>query len=269
MTQPKTTFDPLIYLDGTLAGIAVLVPIPLIDWVLEMIFRRRMLSRIAARHGRMVSPEVQQVINQESRRSCWGCLWWPFTAVYSLLKRLSRKILYFLTIKEASDQVSYYWHRAFLLNYMLAEGHLDTPEQAMLARRVMNDLLTDTTTSPLYKFAAQWIHNVRHNWRFTLRLFRSRNIRQFLKDNETLLKDNWNDAASYLSALALRYNVLYEQYEVEQKINLGEKSATTVNHEQSEKSGLAPQTATETASAGEASTGETSDPAERSEEQKD
>ncbi len=268
MTQPKTTFDPLIYLNGTLAGIAVLVPIPPVDWVLETVFRRRMVRDIAARHGRVVSPEVQRIINQEPRGSCTGCLWWPITAVYKTFKRFSRKILYFLTIKEASDQVSYYWHRAFLLNYMVAEGHLDTPEQATLARQVMDEMLTDTSTSPLYKFAAQWIHNVQRNWRVTLRLFRSRNIRQFLKDNETLLKDNWNDAAGYLSALALRYNVLYEQYETEQKINLGEKSATTPSHEQSEKSGLAPQTATEEAGADEASTGETSDPAERSEEQK-
>lgn len=278
MIDPKTTFDPLIYVDGTLAGIAVLVPVPPLDWLLERIFRRRMLRDIAARHGRVVSPEVERVINREPRRSCWGCLWWPLTAVYSIFKRFSRKLLYFLTIKEASDQVSYYWHRAFLLNYMLTAGHLDTPEQAARARQAMQVVLEDTTTSPLYKFAAQWIYNVQQNWRITLRLFRSRNIQQYLKENEAVLKDNWNEAAGYLSALALRYNLLYEQYETEQKIQLepnqnsGEASAATptkTTHEQSEESNLALQEATETANTGETPPTEAGDTIERSETEKD
>ena len=270
MHKPTTTFDPLVYIDGTLAGLAILIPIPPVDWALETIFRRRMVGDIAARHGRVVSPEVRRIINQRINPSCWGCWLWPFTAVFFFFKRFSRKILYFLTIKEASDQVSYYWHRAFLLDYMLAEGHLETPEKAAIARLAMHAVLTDTTTSPLYKFAAEWIRGVQNNWRITLRLFRSRNIRQYLKDNETLLKDNWNEAAGYLSSLALRYNDLYAQIETEQKINLGETSATTIQnnpHEQQEKSGDSPKTTEKTTSASEAQTTTPTSPVQRSEEQ--
>ena len=37
--QPNTTFDWLIYADATFAGLSVLIPIPIIDWIFENIFR--------------------------------------------------------------------------------------------------------------------------------------------------------------------------------------------------------------------------------------
>jgi hypothetical protein len=273
MHKPTTTFDALVYIDGTLAGLAILIPIPPVDWVLEMIFRRRMIKAISARRKIPVSAEVQALINRGEPLSCWGCWLWPLTAVFYLLKRFSRKILYFLTIKEATDQVSYYWHRAFLLDYMIVEGHLANLEKAALAQQAMRTVLADTTTSPLYKFATEWIRGVRHNWRITLRLFRSRNIRHYLQENETLLKDNWNAAAGYLSTLALRYNDLYLQLEIEQKIRIeeieeiGEASATAPINEQSKEDSLAPQAPAETESPAETQANKATDATERDEKQ--
>lgn len=45
--QPQTAFEWPIYADATFAGLAVLFPIPLLDWALEEYFRRRMPRTIA------------------------------------------------------------------------------------------------------------------------------------------------------------------------------------------------------------------------------
>ncbi|HMR66443.1 MAG TPA: hypothetical protein PKE64_20720, partial [Anaerolineae bacterium] len=50
-----TDFDWGVYADATMAGLAVLVPIPILDWLLEEIFRRRMPQAIARQRGQRLS----------------------------------------------------------------------------------------------------------------------------------------------------------------------------------------------------------------------
>ncbi|MCZ7528391.1 MAG: hypothetical protein M5U14_19695 [Acidimicrobiia bacterium] len=79
----------------------------------------------------------------------------PIWLTLLLLKRIFRTILYFLTIKEASDLLSLYWHRAFLLDYMCKEGYLRDEETAVIAAEALRDILDRITTSPLNQLARQ------------------------------------------------------------------------------------------------------------------
>src|SRR5687768_8193145 len=112
--EPRTTFEWPIYADATLAGLSVLVPLPFMDDVSEGFFRRRIPRSIARSRGVTLPEGVAAVLSE-------GDGWWPgflrlpVKLTLGVLKRVSRKLLYFLTIKDASEKLSHYWLRAFLI----------------------------------------------------------------------------------------------------------------------------------------------------------
>src|SRR5690606_4251528 len=124
MQRDPTTFDWRVYADATFAGLSALIPFPLVDLVFEQFFKRRMVGVIARQRGQRLSPAAKSSLNRLgcSWQSCLLFVPWLF---YKLLTLLSRKILYFLAVKEAVDNLNYYWHRAFLIDYMVWAGHLD------------------------------------------------------------------------------------------------------------------------------------------------
>ena len=170
--QQNEKFEWAIYVDATLAGLAILIPLPLVDVLFEWIFKRRMPQAIAKRNGRTLTPETVRQLNR-GQFSCLGCLLWPLELVWLLLKRTYRTILYFLTVKEATDKLSYYWHRAYLLDKMMERGDLDNLESAALAAQALHQVLESITTSPLTQLAQEVIGNVRHilrsSWRWLRR----------------------------------------------------------------------------------------------------
>ena len=207
---PPTRFDWLQYADATFAGLATLIPLPLVDSLIESYFRRRMVRNIAKRRQvRLPDPIYQHM----TREGCnWGAvLLWPITLLWKFLKKLSRKILYFLTVKEATDKLSYYWHRAYLLDYMIAQGHLEQEETAVLARTALEQVLDTITTSPLTKVAQQVANNARHVWR-TLRRVRLRNQEdETIAASKAMMDEQWEESATYLATIAQQYELLYEQ----------------------------------------------------------
>lgn len=207
---PPTRFDWLQYADATFAGLATLIPLPLVDSLIESYFRRRMVWNIAKRRQvRLPDPIYQHM----TREGCnWGAvLLWPITLLWKLLKKLSRKILYFLTVKEATDKLSYYWHRAYLLDYMIVQGHLEQEETAVLARTALEQVLDTITTSPLTKLAQQVANNTRHVWR-TLRRVRWRNQEdETIAASKAMMDEQWEESATYLATIAQQYELLYEQ----------------------------------------------------------
>ena len=207
---PPTRFDWLQYADATFAGLATLIPLPLVDSLIESYFRRRMVWNIAKRRQvRLPDPIYQHM----TREGCnWGAvLLWPITLVWKFLKKLSRKILYFLTVKEATDKLSYYWHRAYLLDYMIVQGHLEQEETAVLARTALEQVLDTITTSPLTKLAQQVANNTRHVWR-TLRRVRWRNQEdETIAASKAMMDEQWEESATYLATIAQQYELLYEQ----------------------------------------------------------
>jgi hypothetical protein len=155
-TKAPPHFDWAIYADATFAGLAALIPLPLVDLYFEWLFKRRMVRAIALRNGRLLNTPTLNELNRNRSGRLRGCLLWPIKLIYTFLKKLSRKILYFLAIKEAVDNLNYYWHRAFLLDYMLRAGYLDnSQEDVVQAAQALHLVLKEIDESPLTNWRAR------------------------------------------------------------------------------------------------------------------
>ena len=207
--QPYTSFEWPIYADATLAGLSVLVPVPLLDWFLEEQFRRRMPTAIARARSQRLPRPVLRALNASQR----GCLVSGLLVLVKLplelIKRLSKKILYFLAIKAATDQVSYYWQRAFLIDYALRSGHLHSVESTQRARNAMEHVL-DATASPLTALAQRIIRSVRHVLPL-LRRGRRGQEQDVLPQGCATMRQEWGAYEGFLRSLAARYNQAYAQ----------------------------------------------------------
>ncbi len=203
----KTSFDWAIYADATFAGLSLLIPIPFLDSVFERFFENNMAPAIAFRAGRVLSPEVRAALQGDEN---WlsGCLLLPITLLWSLIKRVSKKVLYFLTIKEATDKLSYYWHRAFLLDYMLEAGHLDQPATAQIARQALAHTLNSAGISPLTQLARQVAASPTHIWR-SLRRVRKGQADAELTQERNRMAQVWEGFGQYLGSLAEQYDRAY------------------------------------------------------------
>lgn len=197
-------FEWAIYVDATLAGLAILIPIPLLDLLFEWIFKRRMPQAIAKRNGRILSPDTVRQINRSSL-SCTGCLLWPLELVWLLLKRTYRTILYFLTVKDATDKLSYYWHRAYLLDKMMVRGDLDNQESAALAVLALHSTLENLTTSPLTQLAQEVIGNVRHILRSSWRWLRRKQEDEMMARTRSQMATAWRDLSGYFAQVGAQY----------------------------------------------------------------
>jgi hypothetical protein len=203
--QESARFDWIIYSDATFAGLAILIPIPLVDVAFEQFFRRRMPRIIARRNGIKLPPRMQVEINR-GRFSCLQtCLMAPVLLTLLLLKRIFRTVLYFLTIKESSDLLSLYWHRAFLLDYMCKAGYLQDEETGTIAAEALREILDTITTSPLTQLASQVIALPHHILR-SLRRVRRGKTDDDIEKTRTLMARTWDSFGDYFVELAERYD---------------------------------------------------------------
>jgi hypothetical protein len=208
-SRPETAFIWAIYADATFAGLSVLIPIPLLDVAFEQIFRRRMPRSIARARSRQLPPDVIRLLNH------LGCspaalLLFPLWLAFLLLKRLSKKILYFLTVKDAVDSLSYYWHRAFLLDYMMRAGHLDDLARAQQAERALAQTLDSARESPLSTLARQVVRQTSRVLRRLWSVVRRRREDDVLNAQQATMAATWSRFQSYLEGVAARYQAAYE-----------------------------------------------------------
>jgi hypothetical protein len=204
--RTTTEFDWSRYADATLAGLSVLIPIPFVDDAFEAFFRKRIPGAVASSRGRTISSEVRAVLEEEDAGR-GGCAALPARLVIGLFKRLSRKLLYFLTVKQATDRLSYYWYRAFLMDHMLASGHLESPDSARTAHQAMEELLS-TTAGPLPRLAQQMVAQMRNVWP-ALRRARRGEESEEVRQTRSQLERRWNELAEHLGGVAARYDEAY------------------------------------------------------------
>ena len=225
-----TTFSWSLYADATFAGLSILVPFPFVDSAFEWFFKRRVPGSIAAWRGRRLEPAVLDELNREKGSWLESCLMLPITLTWGLIKRLSKKVLYFLTIKEATDHLSLQWHRAFLIDYAVQHGHLETLERAQVARLAIEYALATATTSPLENFAQQLIPHTRHITR-SLRQARKGQEDEVIEQKRTMMAKAWAGFAEYLADVAFRYDRSYTQWLAER----AEKAAQAAAQAEAEK----------------------------------
>lgn len=215
-----TEFDWLVYADATFAGLAILIPIPFVDALLEEFFRRRMPRDIARRRGRTLSPAVLRVINRRRGDGCLsGCLMLPLQLIIYVLRNLYRTVVYVLSVYDASEKLSYYWHRAFLLNYVIGRGHLDDVARATIAAQAMHRALETTQTSPMLNLAGEVIEFARHRLRGLVRTIyrfvRRKEETAEVKRTRTTIAEQWAEFRDYLIELAARYDAMYSAVKLE------------------------------------------------------
>ncbi len=210
--QQAAVFDWPTYADATLAGLSVLIPIPLLDMAFEGYFRRRMPQTIVRQDGQTLTPTVLQLLQArpETFSNFWrGCLLWPFKLLGEFIVRLSRKILYFLTIKKAVDALNYYWQRAFLLRYMSQQGYL-TQGNTTLAVTALENTLAIRGKSPLPGLAQEIIYSPVRLWR-TLWRARANQGDPLLDETSTRLSLGWHSFTGFFVSLAQHYEQEYNQ----------------------------------------------------------
>ncbi len=206
--QGTAEFDWLVYSDATFAGLSLLIPIPLVDLAFEWYFRQRIGPAIGRRQGRPLSSAVIKQLNK-GEGCLGGCLSWPFKLTFELLKRLSRKILYFLTVKEATDQLSYYWHRAFLLDYMIERGYLADATESQTAVDALNAVLDESQTSPLNQLAQRTVGGVSHIFK-TLRRARGGEEDEVVAETRSRMARNWAEFGGYFEELTADFEGAYQ-----------------------------------------------------------
>ncbi len=229
-----TAFSWSLYADATFAGLSLLVPIPFLDSAFEWFFMRRVPGSIAAWRGRRLARPVINTLNRGEGTWLQGCLMLPITLTWGLLKRLSKKLLYFLTIKEATDQLSHHWHRAFLVDYALQQGHLETVATAEVARLAMDYALATATTSPLEQLAQRLIPHTRHITQ-SLRKARKGEEDAEIEAKRNMMAKAWAGFGEYLADVAFRYDRAYVQWLAERAAKAAaeaaEASASPPGHE--------------------------------------
>ncbi|MBB4639505.1 hypothetical protein [Longimicrobium terrae] len=203
--QETAAFDWTRYRDATLAGLSVLIPVPFVDDAFEAFFRGRIPGAVARSRGRAIPDDARAVLREGEGGG--GCLALPVRLTVGLLKRLSRKLLYFLTVKTATDRLAHYWYRAFLIDHMLMSGHLADAASARVARNAMDEVLANAS-GPLPRLARQVIASSRNVWPVLRRARRGEEAPE-VREVRSEMEGRWNDVGEELRSMAARYDAAW------------------------------------------------------------
>ncbi|MDG1484592.1 MAG: hypothetical protein P8R54_33705 [Myxococcota bacterium] len=114
-----------LVLYSTLAGLCKLIPLPFIDDIIQGFVVRRMLNQILAHHD----CEADSIALDRLTRERTGC---PLGCLYALvlypIKKILKKIFFFLAFKDFLDESSRWFHRGYLVQFA-AQGNLLTARE--------------------------------------------------------------------------------------------------------------------------------------------
>jgi hypothetical protein len=170
----------LVVWDSLLGGLTPLVPLPVIDDAALLRTRRRMITRICHHAG--VFPTGQQVgiLARGGRRWTVGKM--AAKAAFYPVKKIYRKVLYFLAVKEAVDTFSRLFHQGYLLHVAIERGALGPPggtptnEATLGTAYAISGTLETVDTRPVNRVVKAVLRSsgrlVMASLRFFFRLFR-------------------------------------------------------------------------------------------------
>jgi len=204
-------FEWRVFSDATCAGLTALIPIPGIDLLFEAYFRRRMPRVITRARGVELHPTVVFRLGQSNARllSASGCVAVPVALTRSILKRIWRKLVYVLAIADTAEQLSVYWHRAFLIDHVVRRGHLLSPSEVGTALEAFVVALDQVDTSPLKGLARQVMSSVSGVFRLLLRARRT-SSETATEGQESVFRADWARVERVLAPVATRYDQRFE-----------------------------------------------------------
>jgi hypothetical protein len=102
---------------AVLTGLTPLIPVPVVDDLVKGYFRRRLVRAQAAARGRALSDAEVTALADERGSGCLsGC---AVQAVVYPLKKIFRKVFFFLEWKRAADLTSQSYHFGYLVGHAL------------------------------------------------------------------------------------------------------------------------------------------------------
>jgi hypothetical protein len=129
-----------------LVGMTPLIPLPFLDDLARVALRRRMVRALAAEEGVAVDAVVIEALAAEPGGGCLGFV--PRLLLYPI-KKVFRKIFFFLEVKRAIDLVSTSWHYGWLLQIALRDRRLlEDAARAAAVRAEIEALLAETSVKP-------------------------------------------------------------------------------------------------------------------------
>ena len=140
---------------AVLAGLTPLIPVPFVDDVALRYFKRHMVRSIAGSHAsRLNEDQVRTLIDDASSGGFVSGV--VGSAVKYPLKKVFRKVFYFLEWKRAVDTASRTYYQGFLLDHALAEGWCEPAGGKRVAevRAAVDKVLTQTDTRPIERTIA-------------------------------------------------------------------------------------------------------------------
>jgi len=130
---------------AVLVALAGLIPVPFIDTWLQSRLRAELVEHLGRHHDRPLEPGHVRTLSADRGNLLLGCVvgvvWWP-------IKKLFRKIIYVLTIKDAVDAASDAWLRGEMVRRALRAGAL--PDHVEPVRNAMDEALKTHARSPLW-----------------------------------------------------------------------------------------------------------------------
>ncbi|MFP3941620.1 MAG: hypothetical protein ACLF0P_15085 [Thermoanaerobaculia bacterium] len=142
---------------GLLAGLCPLIPVPFLDDRALTAVRRGMVRTLARERGVTLS-SVQVDYLAGTYRAPRGCLAWTGALAVALTltlgKKLFRKVLIFLAVKESADTASRVLHEGYLVHVLLDPAIAATrapagDAEAWRARRALEATVADADPRPV------------------------------------------------------------------------------------------------------------------------
>lgn len=143
---------------GLLVALCTLVPLPVVDRLVENALRRRLVRRIVGRHGIELPAQDVATLADAPSGGCAGLVWavlaWPF-------KTLFKTVFLVFQVKGIADRFSEAVHRGLLLEEALERGWVRTGASEPV-RRAMDRALAHVDTRPIERKLHGALRDARH-----------------------------------------------------------------------------------------------------------
>lgn len=115
-----------VFIYSLLAGLCPLLPVPLVDDLLIRTYTRQMVKTQLKRRGMTpTAAQVARLCDAPSAGCMSGCMTGVVAAFVFVLKKLFRKLVYILAVKDCVDVASKVLHQGWLIEASVDRGLLD------------------------------------------------------------------------------------------------------------------------------------------------